>query len=74
MRKIFQSVIFFSFISILFGVYSLPLASAETSAPVDSGSIMSKLDKIEANQTKLLKQLEELKSELQIVKIRVSSR
>lgn len=74
MGKIFKAVVFFSFIFILFNVYSLPLVSAETSAPADSGSIMSKLDKIEANQTEILKQLEDLKSELQIVKIRVSSR
>ena len=74
MRKIFTAGLFFSFIPVFFGVYSLPWVSAETSPHVECGSIMSKLDKIEANQTELLKRIEELKSELQIVKIRVSSR
>ena len=40
--------------------------------PTENGSVTSKLDKIIDTQTEILKQLDEVKAELQIVKVRAS--
>ena len=40
----------------------------------DLGDLSSRMSKIEANQEKILQSLEDIKNELQIVKVRVTSR
>ena len=39
-----------------------------------SGEVLKKLNEVTKNQEKILQSLEEVKSELQVVKVRVSSR
>ena len=74
MHKLLTAFVILSLLSIHLGVHLFAVENRTPSGTADNASISSKLDKIEANQTEILKQLEELKSELQIVKIRVSSR
>ena len=50
------------------------LSQASFADEAASGDILKRLSDIEQNQTKILQSLEEVKSELQIVKVRVSSR
>ena len=77
MRKIFVSTVF-SGLCLFF--LSLNSFADENSAPVpsvssnDSGSVSRKLDRIIDTQSEILKQLDEIKAELQIVKIRASQK
>lgn len=67
MNKYFLSAIFF-----VCAVFLLASASfADTAASGDASQTMKRLDQ---NQEKILQALEEIKSELQIIKVRVSSR
>ena len=50
----------------LFFIMALPLAHA------DDAALDSKLDQLQKNQEQILKELDEIKAELQIVKIRAS--
>jgi len=56
---------------LVFGTFILTELPA---AHADETTLLSKLDQLEKNQEQILKELDDLKSELQVVKIRVSLR
>ena len=71
MKKIFLSVLFLGFwILLLNSNLFADEVSAVTSG--DTGSLSQKLDKIIDTQAEILKELNEMKAELEIVKIRAS--
>ncbi len=47
---------------------------AAPSVRADEGEVLAKLNKLQDNQEKMLQMLEELKNEVQIVKVRATSR
>jgi type II secretory pathway component PulM len=53
---------------------SLLLALTYQSLFAEEGSFIQKIDKILSNQEQILKDLSEIKSELQIVKVRATNR
>lgn len=55
----------------LFGLFSL---TALPHAKADDSAVASKLDQLQSNQAQILKELDEIKAELEIVKVRVSLR
>ncbi|GEM_PF-4459338 len=74
MRKGFMIVFFLGFFTILL---NLNACADENTPVVSSGeneSISRKLDKVMDTQTQILKELDEMKAELQIVKIRASEK
>ena len=72
MSKILAVFFIFGFLSIFSGVASF---ADENPAPANNDElVLDKLDKIMESQSQVLKQLEDMKSELQIVKIRASQR
>ncbi len=76
MKKNLILAIFFG--SLLFFAVNHSFADENNTAPaptpVNTDMVSVKLDKILANQDLILKQLDEMKAELQIVKIRASQR
>ena len=82
MKKWFTRAIFFSLVSVFFALNLFadenPAPTENTPAPAASSLPMEllsqKVDKIGATQTQILKELEEIKAELDIVKIRASQR
>ena len=79
MRRIMITVFLFSFISFFSSARSFADGSRESNlAPVvsmpDNEMLSKKLDKITESQSKILNELDEIKAELQIVKIRVTQR
>ena len=67
MRKVCVVVLFIGLCGIFFNSSSF---AADNSA--DNGSISGKLDKIIDTQTEILKELQDVKAEVQIVKVRAS--
>ena len=69
-------------VSILTGFWLIVLGgnlfADESPAPVvntsDNGSVSEKLDRVISTQEEILKQLDEIKSELEVVKVRASQR
>ena len=59
--------------ALLFSVFGFLLLSASASF-ADDGANALKLDQVLQNQNQILQKLDEIKSELQIVKVRASSR
>ncbi len=53
-------------------IFALPVISGAEDET--SGEILKKLNQVTQNQEKIMQSLEELKSELQIVKVRASDR
>ena len=71
MRKGFVSALLLGFC--LFLLNSNSFAEGDSAAaPTDTRSLSQKLDKIIDTQAEILKELDEVKAELQIVKIRAS--
>ena len=71
MKKYFAAVLLAGFI------FWAPLTVSradDASSGVSSTEVLKKLDEVTQNQTKILQSLEEVKSELQAVKVRVTSR
>ena len=73
MNKILAVVFIFGFLSIFSGVPSIADGYAASSS-MDNESVSNKLDQIMNFESQILKQLDEIKAELQIVKIRASQR
>ena len=61
-------------IFVIFFVFSLLSASSVIYSFADDNSVSYKLDKIMETQAQVLKELDEMKAELQIVKIRSSQK
>ena len=73
MRKSFMVVIFLGFW--LFSLSGNSVADENTVSAAttgDNGTLSQKLDKVISTQGEILKQLDEIKSELQVVKVRAS--
>ena len=73
MNKIPAVIFIFGFLSIFSGVPSFTDGYAASSS-MDNESVSNKLDQIMNVESQILKQLDEIKAELQIVKIRASQR
>ena len=82
MRKWFMSPVFFglllSFSAVNLFVHQNPARSENnpsfTAGSTGTDSVSQKLDKISDTQSQILRELEEIKEELQIVKIRASQK
>ena len=60
--------------SLLFAVITSPLTAVSRADDSSSDEILRKLNEISETQKQLMESLEQVKAELQIVKVRVTSR
>ena len=73
MRKSFMVVIFLGFWLFSLSGNSVTDENTVSAATTgDNGTLSQKLDKVISTQGEILKQLDEIKSELQVVKVRAS--
>ena len=75
MQKRFMAFVFLGFLMFLLNRCAFAdenTSPAPSANPTDNESVSRKLDKMADTQAEILKQLDEIKAELQIVKIRAS--